>query len=83
MSIRRPGNAFDNARVALRFATIVQRRMGLTDDASVPGRVPSELMQDAYAEAITEVAPASRGFVRPEAGPTLKLPSGQRMKPAG
>jgi len=82
MFIHMLGNAFDKARAALRFATIVQRRMGLTDDASVPGRVSAELMQDAYAKAITEIAPTNRGFARPEARSTLKPASGQRTRPA-
>ena len=83
MFIRSLANAFDKTRAALRFATIVRRRMNLADEASAPGPVPGELMQDAYTEAIRDVASTNRGFVRPEAPPTLKLPSGQHMKPAG
>ena len=83
MFIQNLGAAFDKTRAALRFATIVQRRMNLTNEASAPSRVPGGLMQDAYTKSITEVASTDRSFVRPEALPTLELPSGQHMKPAG
>lgn len=83
MFIRSLGNAFEKTRAALRFATIVQRRMSLNNEASAPARVPAELMRDAYAQATTEIAPTNRGLVRPEARSTLKPVSGQHMKPAG
>jgi len=83
MFSRRLGNAFDKARVAVRFATIVRRRMRLADEASAPEGVPAELMQDAHAKAIAEIVPTDRSFGSPEARPLLKLPSAQRMKPVG
>jgi hypothetical protein len=83
MFIRSLANALDRTRVALRFTTIVQRRMNLADEASAPARVPDELMQDAYAQAVTETAPTNDSFVRREARPIPKLLRGQRTKPAG
>jgi hypothetical protein len=80
MVIRSLGDAFDKTRAAVRFATTVQRRMSLTNEASAAGRVPGELVQDAYAQAIEEIAPVDRSA---EAGSILKLPTAQRMKPAG
>jgi len=83
MFIRSLGNAFDKARTSARFAAIVRRRMRLTNEASAPGGVPGELMQDAYAKATGEIASKIRSFGRSGARPPLKLPSTQRMKPAG